>query len=76
MPATLDLVGLPEYVTFGPQELYCNVQAYMPDGSLHWTSGQYFIKEVTHRITAKYEIKAELFRGTALDGPAPSGKGK
>ena len=31
---------------------------------------------MTHRITAKYEIKAELFRGTALDGPAPSGKGK
>lgn len=77
MPATLELVGTPEYVRFTPEEQYCNVQVYLPNGGLHWTSGQYFIREVTHTIIGgRYSIKAELFRGTALDGPVASAKGK
>jgi len=77
MMATLELVGIPEYVRFGPEEQYCNIQAYLPNGGIHWTSGQYFIREVTHSINGgRYTIRAELFRGSALDGPVASTKGK
>lgn len=40
-----------------------------PSYGLHWSSGRYLIKNVTHSITTGYTISAELFRSTNLDGP-------
>lgn len=75
--AVLELIGLPEYVNFSPDEEYCIINVLLPSvkggpNNLHWESGQYFIKDVTHRITGGYDITANLFRATALDGPFDS----
>jgi hypothetical protein len=40
-----------------------------PNYGLHWSSGRYQIKVVTHTITSGYSISAELFRPTMLAGP-------
>lgn len=40
-----------------------------PNLGLHWSSGRYQIKVVTHSITSGYNISAELFRPTMLAGP-------
>jgi hypothetical protein len=36
---------------------------------LHWSSGRYLIRSVTHSITGSYTITAELKRSTMLEGP-------
>lgn len=40
-----------------------------PNYGLHWSSGRYQIKTVTHTITSGYTISVELFRPTMLSGP-------
>ena len=80
----LELVGLPEHSDFIAMETYCDIVVYLPvglkpiagqpvfntiDAALHWSSGRYLIKTVTHSITADYKIIVELGKLTMLEGP-------
>jgi len=73
--ASMELVGLPEYADFRPNELYCDVLVVLPAEAaalsrqnLHWSSGRYAIREMTHHISSAYVISVELFRSFALEG--------
>jgi len=101
--AQLELVGLPEFSDFTPDEHYCDVHVVLPPqayqdavqtgswpelsqganvrsgvsrdaqldvtAGLHWSSGRYQVKRVTHTITSGYTISAELGKPTMLVGP-------
>lgn len=76
--ASLTLVGTPDAADFTAREQFCDISVILPHlenskeskvtNRLHWSSGLYHIREVTHTISNTYTITAQLDRMTASDG--------
>jgi hypothetical protein len=68
--ATLTLVGKPEHANFSTKEMFCDVNPVMPDGTLHWSNGRYYIEKVVHDLYPAYKITVSLHRYTHAAGSA------
>jgi hypothetical protein len=71
--ASLELHGTSDTVDICGGDII-NVNVILPNGKLHYSSGRWFVKSATHRITDSYTVTCDLFREFGKVGTKVTGK--